>query len=141
MNGSFHTINSGALNPRPTHEIPIWLGGHAAVTFKRAAAIADGFMLEDSLDEAPTVIATIQSQLVENGRDPLKFGLAARIQLREDSVAVAVQKAQAWERIGVTHLSVSTMGEGIADPDRHLIACRAFIEAWNRSLKVERTNV
>jgi probable F420-dependent oxidoreductase len=138
MNGSFHTINAGALNPRPAHKIPIWLGGHAAVTLKRAAAIADGFMLEDSLDEAPAVIATIQSQLVENGRDPLEFGLAARIQLREDDVGVAVQKAQAWERLGATHLSVNTMGEGMTDPDRHLIASKAFIEAWNRSLKVER---
>jgi probable F420-dependent oxidoreductase len=136
MDGSFHTIKAGAVNPRPAHEIPIWIGGHAAVTLKRAAAIADGFMLEDSLEEAPAVIATLQAQLIENRRDPLKFGLAARIQLRDDNLADALKQARAWEQVGATHLSVNTMDAGIADPDSHLVVASTFIEAWARSDKV-----
>lgn len=135
VDGKFHTIKSGAVNPRPGRAIPIWIGGHATVALNRAAAIADGFMLEHSLEEAPAVIATLQAQLVENGRDPMKFGLAARIQLREDDLEAALKAAHAWEQVGATHLSVNTMEEGTGHPDDHLRLARTFIEAWARSAK------
>ena len=137
FDGQFHTIRSGAVSPRPRRAIPIWIGGSVTVAFKRAAAIADGFMLEDSLDAAPSVIATLRAELVENRRDPMNFGLAARIQLQERALEVALQQAREWEKLGATHLSVTTMGGGIADPDRHLELARTFIDAWTRSRKAE----
>jgi probable F420-dependent oxidoreductase len=135
VDGQFHAIRAGAIAPRPGRAIPIWIGGSAAVAFKRAAAIADGFMLEESIERAPAAIASLRSQLMENSRDPMTFGLAARIQLRERDLEASLEQARAWEKLGVTHLSVNTMGGGIEDPDRHLeLACR-FIDAWARSGK------
>jgi probable F420-dependent oxidoreductase len=135
LEGQFHAIRAGAVSPRPSRAIPIWIGGSAAVTFKRAAAIADGFMLEDSLEAGPGAIASLRAELLEHQRDPMTFGLAARIDLREFAVEASLENARGWERLGVTHLSVNTMGGGIEDPDRHLMLVRSFIDAWAGSQK------
>jgi probable F420-dependent oxidoreductase len=137
LDGHFHTIRDGAVNPLPPRPIPIWIGGHAPVALKRAAAIADGLMLEHSLQEAPAVIATVRAGLLAAGRDPTAFGLAARIQLRKGEVDSALDEARAWEGVGASHLSVSTMDEGIKDPDSHLRLARSFIEAWERTSRLE----
>ena len=136
VDGQFHTITAGAINPRPRRPIPIWIGGHTPVALKRAATIGDGLMLEHSLEEAPEVIASIRDQLVENGRDPRRFGFAARIDLPKDGVDGAIKKAAAWAAVGVTHLSVNTMDQGIKDPDEHITLSRAFIVAWRSATQV-----
>ena len=130
VDGQFHVITAGAIRPRPRRQIPIWIGGHAPVALKRAAAIADGLMLEHSLEEAPEVIVSIRDQLVENGRDPNGFGFAARIDLSKDGLDVAIKEASAWSNVGITHLSVNTMDQGTKDPDEHITLARAFIVAW-----------
>jgi len=135
VDGQFHTIRTGAIKPRPRGQIPIWIGGYAPVTLWRAATIADGFMLEHSLDEAPEAIAAIRRYLIENRRDPSRFGLAARIQLREGATDAAMEEARAWEKVGVTHLSVNTMDGGLGDPDGHVRLARVFAEAWARTSK------
>src|SRR5215471_10499458 len=43
--GEFHHIDDAGINPRPvTGRVPIWYGGHAEATFRRAARYGDGFM-------------------------------------------------------------------------------------------------
>src|ERR1700687_1652958 len=43
--GEFHRIEDAGLNPRPASgRVPIWFGGHAEATFRRAAKYGDGFM-------------------------------------------------------------------------------------------------
>ncbi|MHB8589856.1 MAG: LLM class F420-dependent oxidoreductase [Candidatus Dormibacteraceae bacterium] len=133
VDGRFHSIIAGSVNPRPPQPIPIWIGGHALVALRRAAAIADGLMLEHSLAEAPTVIEAVREQLAQNRRDPNAFGFAARVHLKEEAVEETVQSARAWKQIGVTHLSVNTMDGGIEDADDHLRVARTFIEAWTLS--------
>lgn len=133
VQGQFHTIAAGALNPRPRRPIPIWIGGHAPVALRRAAAIADGLMLEHSLAEAPEIIANLRADLAENGRDPSSFGLAVRIQLRHSALDSAVREARAWEQMGITHLSVNTMDDGIEDADRHVEVACSFMGAWLNS--------
>lgn len=131
VSGAFHAIASGGINPRPRSVIPIWIGGHAKVALKRAAAIADGLMLEHSIAEAPRVIGEVREMLVENGREADAFGFAARIQLDPDDVTGTVEKARAWERVGISHLSINTMDLGVAEPSRHLRLVRDFIRAWS----------
>jgi probable F420-dependent oxidoreductase len=136
VDGRFHAITAGAINPRPRRPIPIWIGGYAPVALKRAAAIGDGLMLEHSLEEAPEVIVSIRDQLMDNGRDPRRFGFAARIDLPKDGVDGAIKEAAAWAAVGVTHLSVNTMDQGIKDPDEHITLSRAFIVAWTGATHV-----
>src|SRR6202030_3712094 len=43
--GDFHHIEDAGINPRPASgRVPIWFGGHAEATFRRAARYGDGFM-------------------------------------------------------------------------------------------------
>src|SRR6266550_3228282 len=43
--GEFHRIEDAGINPRPeSGRVPIWFGGHAEATFRRAAKYGDGFM-------------------------------------------------------------------------------------------------
>ena len=43
--GEFHRIEDAGINPRPASgRVPIWYGGHAEATFRRAAKYGDGFM-------------------------------------------------------------------------------------------------
>ena len=43
--GEFHHIDDAGINPRPASgRVPIWYGGHAEATFRRAARYGDGFM-------------------------------------------------------------------------------------------------
>jgi hypothetical protein len=91
--------------------------------------MADGFMLETGIDEAPRVVAELNRHRRELGRGSEPFGLAARIELRPGKEGAAVDAAEAWRGLGITHLSVDTMDTGIRTPLGHLEATRAFMDA------------
>ncbi len=132
MRGQFHDVAQGGIRPRRRGaSIPIWIGGAAPVVLQRAASIADGFMLEHPLEEAPGIIEEINRLRRDRHRESQPFGFAARVHLREDAIDWAVDTARAWRDIGVTHLAVETMDEGLIDPERHLGLAAAFIDAWN----------
>ncbi|HVC34358.1 MAG TPA: LLM class F420-dependent oxidoreductase [Chloroflexota bacterium] len=140
VSGTFHNIASGGINPRPGHAIPVWIGGHAPVAIKRAAAIADGLMLGHSVAEAPQVIGYVKEMLTANDRDPAVFGFAARLQLDPDDMVGTLEKARAWVRTGISHLSISTMDRGVREPHEHLQLLREFIEAWSSSNEIGAPN-
>jgi probable F420-dependent oxidoreductase len=132
FHGEHHMIEASGLRPRPPSPIPIWIGGYADVAIKRAAAIGDGFVLDHDLDEAPKVISALKGYLARGGRNPDDFGLAARVQLRSDDIAGSVDTALAWQKLGVTHISVTTMNQAISDPRRHLTLALEFMEVWQQ---------
>jgi len=136
LNGTFHDIPPGGINPRPDHSIPVWIGGHAQVALRRAAAIADGLMLEHSVSEAPKVMSLVREMLKANDRDAAGFGFAARLQLEPGDVTGTLTKAHAWARTGVSHLSIITMDRGITRPLDHLRLLREFMEVWSAGDKL-----
>jgi probable F420-dependent oxidoreductase len=132
LRGRFHDVQQGGLKPRRQgKEIPIWIGGRAKVVLERAAAIADGFMLEHSLEEAPSVIDEINRYRKDLNRESFPFGLATRVHIREHDLRIAIETARRWKGLGVTHLSVETMDEGVREPAKHLELAQAFMAAWN----------
>lgn len=132
FHGEHHTIEAMSVRPRPPSPIPIWIGGYADVAIKRAAAIADGFVLDHPLDEAPKVISELKDYLAREKRESAAFGLAARVQLRLDDIAGCIDTAVAWQKLGITHLSVSTMNQGMGDPRQHLKLVVQFMDAWKQ---------
>jgi probable F420-dependent oxidoreductase len=132
FHGEHHTIEAMSVRPRPPSPIPIWIGGYADVAIKRAATLADGFVLDHPLDEAPNVIGALRDHLALEGRNLEGFGVAARLQLRPSEIVGAVDTALAWQKLGVTHLSVSTMKQGINHPRGHLKLVMEFMEAWRQ---------
>jgi alkanesulfonate monooxygenase SsuD/methylene tetrahydromethanopterin reductase-like flavin-dependent oxidoreductase (luciferase family) len=67
-----------ALNPRPASgRVPIWFGGDAEVSFRRAAKYGDGFMPLNYPpgDAALAAFEKLRTFTQEAGRDPSEIGL------------------------------------------------------------------
>lgn len=121
FSGTFDTVTGAGLAPMPVQRpIPIWIGAASAAGYRRAGRLADGWFPMMSpgaqLDEA---LAEIERGATAAGRDPASIGMEARVKWTGDDDAVAA-KIAAWSQAGASHLSVDTMGAGLAHVDDHL---------------------
>ncbi len=120
--GRFDRIDGAGLAPLPPQRpIPIWIGGSSEPALRRVGRLGDGWFPQarpgEELERA--------RQLVEEGargagRDPSAIGMEGRLSLgtlADESVAEA---ARSWLQAGASHLSVNTMGAGLASPGAHL---------------------
>ena len=130
--GQYHSIEASGLRPRPPRPIPIWIGGSSPIVLKRAAEIADGFVLDHNLTEARAVVGEIKRHLAENMRAKSTFGLSAFLQVQPGVFDVSLEEARGWEALGLTHLSINTMNAGIREPRDHLQVALSFMDAWRR---------
>ena len=132
--GRYHNLEAVGIRPRPAvPAIAIWIGGSASVALKRAASIGDGFVFDHSIEEAPAVLSELQRHLAEFKRHKENFGLAARVQLDPGDPEATLGKALAWQKLGITHLSVNTMNIGITDPHMHLNWAVEFMNMWHQA--------
>lgn len=121
FSGTFDTVTGAGLAPMPVQRpIPIWIGAASAAGYRRAGRLADGWFPMMSpgpqLDEA---LAEIERGATAAGRDPASIGMEARVRWTGDPDAVA-GKIATWSEVGASHLSVDTMGAGLAHVDDHL---------------------
>ena len=82
--GDFHRIDDAGINPRPASgRVPIWYGGHADATFRRAAKYGDGFMplAYPPNDTALTAFDKLRRMTREVGRDPARMGIEVWVSL------------------------------------------------------------
>ncbi len=123
------TFPNVGINPRPVQQpIPIWMGGDSEPALRRAARLADGWLpLTRSAETAKAALGRLDGYLAEAGRTRSDIGIEPRVNLTggPDEWAEAVE---AWQAIGATHLSVNTMGRGLATPQAHLDVLRQFAE-------------
>jgi probable F420-dependent oxidoreductase len=129
FNGRWHTVSDAGLNPMPVQRpIPLWFGAKVDVALRRAARLADGWMMTgiNTPEEAPPFLDIIEQGLADAGRDRSQFGIEARIPYGSGDKADLGQQARAWEALGVTHLSLNTMRAGLEDPQAHLQAIETF---------------
>ncbi|HEY7036014.1 MAG TPA: LLM class F420-dependent oxidoreductase [Thermomicrobiales bacterium] len=129
--GKYHRITEAGLNPLPVQRpIPIWIGGMAEVALERTARLADGWFPLGRLDEAMSEkIAFLRAATEAAGRPRDAVGIDARIDVRTIPEAEWAQEAEKWRAAGATHLSVNTMGAGLASPRDHIATIRRFKEA------------
>jgi probable F420-dependent oxidoreductase len=130
FHGSYHTVTGAGLAPLPVQRpIPVWFGAQSAPAYRRAGQLADGWFPQvppgPRLDEARAVV---EHAAQEAGRDPAALGMEGRVTWRGDAAAVAGE-VRAWHEAGATHVSVNTMGAGLATVDDHLAALEAAAEA------------
>jgi probable F420-dependent oxidoreductase len=129
--GRWHHINHAGLNPLPVQRpIPVWLGGRAEAVIQRVARIGDGWFPQFAPDsQGQETIARLHQYAREAGRDPASIGIEGRISVGKRQPEDWRKDAEAWERLGATHLSVNTMGAGLRSPQEHINAIRQFKEA------------
>ncbi len=128
FSGNEHTLSAAGLNPLPTRRIPIWIGATADAGLRRAARIADGWQSELGLGpQLEKNLASLRRYLDEYGRDQASFGIAGEVGFG----APGVEEAREWERLGATHVSVTTMGAGLATPQEHVASLIDFKKRWD----------
>jgi probable F420-dependent oxidoreductase len=129
--GAFDRVTGAGLAPRPVQRpIPIWVGAVADRALRRVGRLADGWFPQvppgRKLEAAREVIAKAAT---EAGRDPGAIGVEGRIGWGDGGVGALVDHAGRWRDAGATHISINTMGAGLATVDDHLAALAQASEA------------
>ena len=125
--GEFHRVTAAGLNPLPEgRSIPIWIGAQAEPALRRAARLADGLMAQVPLDgDWGRTLERLRGWLADAGRDPASFGLEGRVGVGVGDPDEWRAEAVAWRDRGATHLSLNSMGGGLAGADAHIARIRA----------------
>src|SRR3984957_3347267 len=135
----FHHLDDAGINPRPAlGRIPIWYGGHAEATFRRAAKYGDGFMplAYPAGDAALAAFAKLRKLTREAGRNPADIGLEVWVSPGAGTPEDWRREVTFWKQAGVTHVTAHTSyvsghhkridGRSAAD---HLAAITQYREA------------
>jgi probable F420-dependent oxidoreductase len=114
--GSFHVLDGAGINPRPIQRpIPLWCGGQSERALRRAALACDGYLVpgqppaDPTQSQWPRIFDQIRETRREAGIENHGYGFESRpVPETPDKWEAAVR---AWEEIGTTHISVTTLGE------------------------------
>ena len=119
--GQYHEIDRAGILPMPKRRIPIWFGGLSTPAYERAARLGDGFIYAGIAGIATQALEETREFMRRRSRDPAGFG--AELMLMDcgpEDPDRWVSEVRAWKEAGGTHLSLVTMGLGLADPSVHI---------------------
>lgn len=130
FDGKYHSVKQAGINPLPVQRpIPLWMGGGADEVLRRIAKMADGWFPQFRPDaQAAETLERLRGYVRDAGRRREDVGIEGRVSMfntPEDQWPAAIE---AWRGLGVTHLSLNTMGAQLASPQGHLDALRRFID-------------
>lgn len=108
FSGDHHRIDRAGLLPLPSSPIPIWFGGWSPPAIRRGARLGDGFLFGGVGRATRDLVPKLRELLVAEGRDPATFPIDTIIQ-PGTSTEKMIEGALAWQELGATHLSISTM--------------------------------
>ena len=119
--GRFDQVTGAGIAPLPIQRpIPIWFGGMSPKAIRRMGRLADGwFPLVQPGPELDRARETIAAAASEVGRDPDALGMEGRVGWNGDADDVA-RRIDGWREVGATHVSINTMGAGLATVEDHL---------------------
>jgi alkanesulfonate monooxygenase SsuD/methylene tetrahydromethanopterin reductase-like flavin-dependent oxidoreductase (luciferase family) len=131
FSGSDERVTGAGLAPLPVQRpIPVWFGAQSHTAYRRAGRLGDGWFPQvppgPRLDEAR---AMVNGAAADAGRDPASIGMEGRVSWGDGGAGQLADHAHRWREAGATHLSVNTMGAGLATVDDHLTALASAAEA------------
>ena len=128
--GRWHRITDAGINPLPIQRpIPVWLGGSDDRLLDRVGRIGDGwYALFRNMDTGRAMIDKIRASAEKAGRDPDAIGIEASVAIGGSAPDQWVKDIEARKELGISHVSVNTMGAGLASPEAHIDAIRRFKE-------------
>jgi probable F420-dependent oxidoreductase len=132
--GTYERVTGAGLAPLPLQRpIPVWFGAASPAAYRRAGRLADGWFPQvppgHGLEEARTIV---EEAATGAGRDPRGLGMEGRVTWGQRGAGKLAEQAGRWREAGATHLSINTMGAGLASVDDHLDALESAIEAVKR---------
>jgi probable F420-dependent oxidoreductase len=127
--GTYHRVTGAGLAPLPIQRpIPVWFGASSSRAYRRAGRLGDGWFpmvgpgpkLEQALQE-------VAQAATEAGRDPAQIAMEGQVSLsgNADDLATGLR---GWADAGASHVSINTMGAGLASVDDHLRALTSAAE-------------
>jgi probable F420-dependent oxidoreductase len=128
--GKWHRVTGAGLAPLPLQRpIPVWFGASSPRAYRRAGRLGDGWFPMvgpgPQLDEASRLL---RQAATEAGRDPASIPMEGRVSWQGNPDKL-VDDARRWNAAGATHVSINTMGAGLASVDDHLAALAIAAEA------------
>ena len=138
--GRDHKISHAGIRPLPIQRpIPIWLGAGSSANpiptervLKRIGSMADGWFPMFPYDHPDRgVVEQVREYAHSAGRDPSDIGMEGRIRMTSNGPEDWLAEAKAWEDMGATHLSASTVGPQITTIDQHIDALQRLKETIN----------
>lgn len=143
FSGEFHEIPDLGINPRPSDDIPIWVGGGADAVLRRAARLADGWIVpNEDFSAIEAKVDRMEEYLHRFDRDTEEFEIIGRMSLGPDGRLNGPESTRAedrlsfaeeWERMGVSHLVVSTLGQGYDTVSDHTAELSSFVNSVHES--------
>jgi probable F420-dependent oxidoreductase len=129
FDGEFDRVTGAGLAPLPVQRpIPVWIGSASTPGYRRAGRIADGwFPMMEPGPQLTEARAVVEQSAIDAGRNPAEIGMEGRVTWDGDPEGVS-RRLAAWDDAGASHVSVSTMGAGLATVDDHLAALTAVAE-------------
>jgi probable F420-dependent oxidoreductase len=130
FDGADEHVTGAGLAPLPVQRpIPVWFGAQSAAAYRRTGRLGDGWFPQvppgPELDAAREIV---NQAAVAAGRDPAAIGMEGRVSWTGSTDKV-IARAGTWREAGASHLSVNTMGAGLADVDQHLAALEEIAQA------------
>lgn len=131
FNGEFDNVHHAGINPQALQQpIPVWFGGGVDAVLKRAAKYGAGWIpLGNPGSAVEAQIEKLHGYLKEQGRDPDGFGLECWVRSGIGDPAAWRAAADIWRKLGATHTTFYTSGQGIGAVDKQIDAMRAFKDA------------
>ena len=148
--GEFETIRHASILPRPSRDIPIWMGGWSNAVMDRLGRLGDGWMgaagspktalNPDKVrnpDDLHNRFSIVRRAAADAGRDPDSIGINMLVSLiGYDGLPVPfdpdewVGRAREWVAAGATQIMFATVDLGLS-PSDHLQAAEQLAAAWN----------
>ncbi len=128
FDGRWDKVVDAGIKPLPVQRpIPIWFGATDERALRRLARLGDGwFPLMVPDEKCRAAIAKVHDYAREAGRKPDEIGIEGRIAYGQGAPEAWLKELQAWQSLGVTHLSFNTMKAGLNSPAAHMDAIRRF---------------
>ena len=127
--GRYHRVTGAGLAPLPIQRpIPVWFGAASARACRRAGRLGDGwFPMVGPGPKLDRAKQEVEQAATEAGRDPAQIGMGGQVSWNGNTDDLA-DGLRAWADAGASHISINTMGAGLASVDDHLAALTTAAE-------------
>jgi len=127
--GRYHRVTGAGLAPLPIQRpIPVWFGASSPRACRRVGRLGDGwFPMVGPGPKLGQARQEVTQAATEAGRDPAEIAMEGRVSWN-GNVDDLADGLRIWAEAGATHMSINTMGAGLASVDDHLAALTTAAE-------------
>jgi probable F420-dependent oxidoreductase len=127
--GTYHQVTGAGLAPLPIQRpIPVWFGASSPRACRRAGRLGDGwFPLVGPGPKLEQALQEVAQAAREAGRDPAQIAMEGQVSWNGNADDLAAG-LRVWADAGASHVSINTMGAGLASDDDHLRALTSAAE-------------